>query len=442
MEVRKGDGSDFPDAPLCGKLAAMRRTWLLPAVLVPLTLSAAPAAAAPTARPEPVARPEAAGKVEPAPAATAAGQQAPTARQILACASVDFACPALLQAAAARTEPCKQLAQMLGDPAIPNADKAKAALALSLLDARDQLDALHAAASGLQGQPEQADLLAAQARMGDVRAAGGLMALVGKTTDQRARLLAVGGLGLLHHKPAAAVLAELLKRDDEPRVQAEAARALGLLGESGVAAPLLAMAARPRVYPPSRVHALGALASLKVSAAVPLAVMLVDTADRDVGRAALQVLTAMPAPWVEPIVLFALEVPGLRGQAARAAVAIDCKACGARVASAVHNGDHEPGERAFALQALGQLKPQGAAAAVLARVAKAGADEQVQLLHALPIIEDKTVVPTLVELLASTKPELVSHVVFALENLTGQHLGPDVAAWRKYAGTADAKPKE
>ena len=39
-------------------------------------------------------------------------------------------------------------------------------------------------------------------------------------------------------------------------------------------------------------------------------------------------------------------------------------------------------------------------------------------------------------------PELTNHVVFALENLSDQHFGPDLAAWQKYAGTADPPRKE
>ena len=49
-----------------------------------------------------------------------------TAAAVLACSPLDFSCPALLQAAAARAEPCKQLAAMLGQASTPASEKAKA----------------------------------------------------------------------------------------------------------------------------------------------------------------------------------------------------------------------------------------------------------------------------------------------------------------------------
>jgi HEAT repeat protein len=96
--------------------------------------------------------------------------------------------------------------------------------------------------------------------------------------------------------------------------------------------------------------------------------------------------------------------------------------------------DLDAQERVWLLFALGKLQPPGAGPALLKRLEKASDDEKVQILHALPAVGDKTVVPELVDLLHGADQALANHVIFALENLTGQNLGPDEKAWRAYAG--------
>ena len=212
-----------------------------------------------------------------------------------------------------------------------------------------------------------------------------------------------------------------------------------MIGDPAAIADLLALAVRPRVYVPARVQALSALAALHAASALPVATQLVDAPARDVGRAALRLLAAVPTSWSEPAVIFALDVPGLRGEAALAAAALGSKACGVRLIAALKRDDLEPEERVYVLQALGKLQPPGAGPALLARLDQAKSDEQVLLLHAMPEVGDQTVVPQLVDRLATADAAMANHLIFALENLTGQHLGPDLAAWRAFAGPQAAK---
>ena len=368
---------------------------------------------------------------------------------VLACEVVDFqACPALLKLAATRgTAAVPALGKVLADSQQPIAQRLRAATALAMLDGREQLPAFKAAAASLQGKPELIDILVNQSRLGDVSVAPVLIGLTKGDQTPRTRTLAAGALGLLHHKPAVPALLELLKTDDQPRVQAEAAHALGLLGDSTAVPALLAMACLPKLYVPARVSAIDALAALHSPLAVVLATQLIDAPTRDIGRAALRVLQAAPTPWAAPAVLFALDTPGLRGEAARAAVAMRLTAAHQKLIDAAVRDDLDAQERVWLLHALGKLQPAGAGPALMKRLQTATSEEKVQILHALPSVADKTVVPDLVTLLQTTQAQepaearaLANHVIFALENLTGQNLGPDVKAWRVFAGMTKADP--
>lgn len=357
------------------------------------------------------------------------------ATEVLECPTLDFQdCAPLLKLAASRGQPIQALAAVLTDAAQKPETRVRAAVALSMLDAKEQLPALRQASTALQGKPEQIEILVARSRLGDTEVAAPLLDVLQHSADARARTIAAGSLGLLRHKPAVPVLIELLKADDQTRLQAEAAHALGLIGDPAAVPPLLAMAAQPRLYLPARVQAVDALAALKAPSAVVLATQLLDAPARDIGRAALHVLQAVPTAWAEPAVLFALDTPGLRGEAARAAVTMRLTSAHEKLMADAVRDDLEPQERVWLLFALGKLQPPGAGPILLKRLGKAGEDEKVQILHALPAVGDKTVVPELVGLLHDADKSLANHVIYALENLTGQNLGPDEKAWRTYAG--------
>ncbi len=364
------------------------------------------------------------------------------AEQIAECRSIDIAaCPALQMAAASRTGAVAELAKVLADPATPPAHKAKFAQALASLDARDHLDALQQAAVSLGDSTERTDVRVAQARLGDARAAADLEKAL-DSNDLRARLLAVAGLGLLRNKASAPALQKLLTADTPGRLQAEAARALGSLGDKTAVPALLDLVGAPSTYPPTRAEALRALAQLGAWQAHVFAAMLADHSSRDVANAAMSELSGDWQPWTAPAVLVALDTPGRRGVAARMAAERMGAEAGPKLMAAVKAGDSDPDERVYVLDALAQVKPLGAAGVFVARLAVAPRDEQIELFQALPKLGDRTVVPDLVPYLGSADNGIVSHAVYALENLTNQRLGPDLAAWRKYAGLDGSKAKD
>lgn len=361
---------------------------------------------------------------------------------VLACTKIDFAsCPALLAIQAKKAEHARLLADVLRDPTAVPVRKVRAAQALSLIDARDEKDAVAAAAESLRGDALQIDVLLSAARLGDARAVRPLLETL-QQRDPRARILAAGALALLKSRDAVPALVQALQADDQPRLQAAAAYALGLIGDVGAEADLLELAAKPRIYVPTRVQALDALAALQSKRAVVLATMLIDSASRDIGRAALRLLAAAPTPWVEPAVVFALETPGLRGEAGRTAQAMGLVHLGQKLIATVVRDDLDLEERQWLLTALAKMKPHGAAPALAHRLkATHDGEEKLRILRALPEFGDRTVVPVLVAQLRGDDRALVNQAVFALESLTGRNLGGDVQAWQAYeAGGTQTPP--
>lgn len=358
---------------------------------------------------------------------------------ILDCKDVQFSsCSALLEAQTQKAPPTKGLAEALRSATTTPVQKVRAAQALSLLDQRTEKDAVFAAAEALRGDALQADILVASARLGDTRAVRPLLETL-QQKEGRTRILACGALALLKSREAVPSLVQALKASDQPRLQAAAAYALGLIGDNGAEADLLELAATPSIYVPARVKALDALASLKAKRAVVLATLLIDSDSRDIGRAALRVLTAAPTPWAEPAVDFALDTPGLRGEAARAAQAMNLAHMGEKLLATAVRDDLEPDEHLWLIQSLTLMKPMGAAQTLTRRLRFAQTTEEKQrILRALPEFGDRTVVPDLIAVLRGGDRALVNNTVFALESLTGRNLGGSVQAWLAYeAGGAE-----
>jgi len=355
------------------------------------------------------------------------------ADEVAACPTVVFAdCPALQQAAASRGPEIAHLAKKIAAADTSAPARAKLALALALLDARAHVDALDAAARQLGSAPEAADVRAAQARLGDARAAAPLIEYL-KRDDLHARLLAAGGLGLLRAKAAVQPLVHLLG-EPTPQVQAEAARALGSIGDPAAEPALLSLAGQPKVALPARAAALAALGDLGSVRGAALAALLADHPTRIVATAALELLRRQWKPWMTPAAVAAVQVPGLRGACARLALEHGVAALAPHLMQVLRKGESEPDEIGVVLLAVARFKPAGAAAAMVERLKAAPKAERIELFRALPKVEDRTVVPDLVPWLQDADNQVVAHAVYALENLTGRHLGPDVAAWRAYAG--------
>lgn len=363
--------------------------------------------------------------------------------EVAACESADFQrCPALQTAAASRKAEIPALAAKLVAEATPPAARAKLALGLAMLDAREHKDALEAAAKQLKGMPELADVRAAQARLGDPRATPDLLQLVANGQPLRGRLLAAGALGVLHAKEAAEPLIEALGDPKVPRMQAESAAALAAIGDARAEVPLANLAGAPGAFVPARTEALRALSRLSPARARTLALLLVAHPSAELGRTAVDVLRTHWVPWAEPAVLAALDLPGRRGSAARVAADRQLSALGAKLLAMVPGGDLAPDELVFVLDAVGKLKPAGSSQVLLKRLqGEAPVDEKIELLKTFPKLGDLTILADLVPFLGDAENRIVANAVYALENLSGQHLGPDIKAWRRFTGL-DPMPKD
>lgn len=362
------------------------------------------------------------------------------ADDVAACEVADFQrCAPLQRAAASRKTDVAVLVARLGDPATPAQAKARLAMALAMLDARDHKDALHAAATQLAGAPELADVRAAQARLGDARATPDLIAMLAPQRDLRQRLLAAGSLGVLRAKEAAEPLIAALGDAKVPRMQAEAARALTNIADPRAEEPLANLAGQPGAFVPARAEALRALSALNSPKARSLALLLAGHPSADLGRAALEVLRTHWAPWAEPAVSASLDLPGQRGAAARIAADRQLSGLGAKLVALIAQGDLSGEELVFVLDAVGKLRPAGASKVLLARLkGEAPRDEKIELLKTFPKLGDLTILAELVPLLGDADNRIVANTVYALENLSGQRLGPDLKAWRQYTGLEPA----
>ncbi|MFZ4578872.1 MAG: HEAT repeat domain-containing protein [Myxococcota bacterium] len=361
------------------------------------------------------------------------------AARLAECPQLELAtCPALVQAAAAKVEAVRDLVAVLERPSAPTVDRARAAVALGLLDAREQADLLYETAESLQGDPLRADVLLALARLGDRRAVRPLLDVLGGL-NPTARKVAAQGLAMLQSPLAVPSLVRAL-RDGDPEVAAAAARALGRHGSQAGEPELIALAARPSAPVGVRVAAMDALAAQGALRAAGLATWLVAAPERDLGRAALRLLAAVPVKWAEPAVQFALRKTGLRGEAALAAAALGMKGAAAGLVAAAVATDLQDDEQVGVLQALVAGKPVGAAPALAKRLPSAPSTQQARILRALADLGDPTVVREVVPFTESADPTLANDAVFALENLTGRKLGRDARAWRVLAGLPPLPP--
>lgn len=356
---------------------------------------------------------------------------------LLSCARLDQSvCPALKLALAAPKAAAPELTQVLQAANTTTAQRAKAGIALGILLGKDAAGPLYAAAQKLpDGGDARIDLLAAAARAGSKAPAAELMRVLGKASP-RNRVVACGALASLSHTAAAPKLVPLLTNDRQPRLQAAAANALAVVGGKPAVPALVALAAEPRGFAPARRAALLALAKIGAADGLVTAARLVDHPSRNIGRAALKVIAAAPERWTEPLILFALKTPGLRGEAGLAAVQM--KALGRAVLVAALALDLSSQERTWLLHAVTQLKPLGAGMALMDVFGKLDDAGRIDVLKTLPLLKDRTVVPALVKELERDRKPVANYVVYALENLTGERLGGSLAAWQKYAGMKGA----
>lgn len=361
------------------------------------------------------------------------------ADDVLACKDLNLqACPALSAAAASRKGGVTALAQAVQDARRPGADRGKLAMALALLDAREQVPILEVAAKTLQGEPAEVELYAALARLGSAAATAPLLQMLQESKDLRVRSVAAAALGQLRAAEARPALLAALAPDQPPRLQQAAVQALGRIANAADEATLIDFAGRAKVFPPARAAALEALASMGSSQAVVLATMLIDAPQRDVGRAALLVLQrasdAKCAEWQVPAVAIGLDTPGLRAEAARTATLKPHPDLQAELLRALVADGLDDAEFRALVTAVVERKPLGAASGLVQHLRRLTPERQAIALQGLAELKEPAVAKDLLPWLANPDAQVAGFALYALKALTGKDAGRDQAAWRRELG--------
>jgi HEAT repeat protein len=174
---------------------------------------------------------------------------------------------------------------------------------------------------------------------------------------------------------------------------------------------------------------------VKAESEEPLRAALKDE-DADVALAAAESLGKLPqvkAPekLVELLSAEKAALPGTRKAAARACGLVKPAPDGARVAAAL-SAEKDAGAQVELAQALGRLKPPGAAAPLVALLSDGAPAAKAKAAWALGQLGDKAVCGDLISALekAGNDAELKEELAGALSALTGKSLGTDAAKWR------------
>lgn len=361
------------------------------------------------------------------------------AEDVIACKDLNLqACPALSAAAASRKGGVAALGQAVQDARRPGAERAKLAMALALLDAREQVPVLEVAAKTLQGDPAEVDLYAALARLGSSAAEAPLLQLLQDSKDLRVRSVAAAALGQLRAAAARPALLAAIGPDQPPRLQQAAAQALGRIANAADEAALLDLAGRPKLFPPARASALEALAAMGSSQAVALATLLIDSPHRDIGRAALLVLQRAGDPkcveWQVAAVAVALDTPGLRAEAARTASLRPHPDLQAELLRALVADGLDDGEFRALVSAVVERKPLGAASGLVQHLRRLATERQAIALQALAELKEPAVAKDLIPWLTASDAQVAGFALYALKTLTGKDFGRDQSAWRRELG--------
>lgn len=365
--------------------------------------------------------------------------QAGVADDVLACKDLNVqACPALSAAAASRKDGVAAIAQAVQDARRPGADRGKLAMALALLDAREQVPILEVAAKTLDGDPAQVEFYAAMARLGSEAAGPPLIALLKESTDLRTRSVAAASLGQLRAAEARPALLAALAPDQPPRLQQVAVQALGRIGNAADEAVLLDFVGRPKAYAPARAAAMDALATMGSSRAAVLATMLLDFPHREVGRAALRVLQkagdTKTTEWLVPAIAVGLDTPGLRTEAARATALRAHPDLQAELLRALVSDGLEDDEFRALVTAVVERKPLGSASGLVQHLRKLPPPRQAVALQGLAELKEPSVAKDLLPWLSNPDAQVAGFALYALKALTGKDHGSDTAAWRRELG--------
>lgn len=364
----------------------------------------------------------------------------------LACATVDRStCPALERALAAPDITRAELGAWLSKAPADATTVRRAAAVLSMLGGPAAESALLAAAKRFADSPEVAvDLWAAAARSGQsegAMAARETLASLASKGSPHQKQVAISNLSALDDKR----VLDVARRSLDPAEQRLCVAAIGAIGRHGDvsdAPALLRLARADTMVVPVRRAALQALADLKAESAVVVASLLVGHPQRSVGVAALAVLAAVPQRWTAPVVGWALDVEGLEIAAAKAAVALADPNLAARTLAVATSTVRPLAVHEALLEAVVVLQAPRAGARLLQHQVALDEASRVATLRAIARLGDRTVIPALIDGLPNARGDVANFTVAALETLTGQRLGGDVAAWKVWLrGTPPTETK-
>ncbi|MEY3015186.1 MAG: hypothetical protein RIT45_3921 [Pseudomonadota bacterium] len=358
----------------------------------------------------------------------------------LDCPTIDqTTCPALARALERPDVTVAELGAWLAHAPADGIKLRRAAAVLGIIGGDTARGHLEQAAKRHAAGAFAVDLQAAAARAGSTSARDGLVQSA-RSGDTRIRLVALSTLASLRH-PEAAALARAALDATDARLAATAARALGKVGTGEDGARLLALVRGADTPASVRRAALWAMARLKDTSGMLEATQLVTHPAASVANAALELLAVAPPVWSSPAIRWALEQPALQQAAALPAAAMkDETVSGVALRAAVVPGVPLARYRAL-IDAAASAPVAGAAARLLDHAETLDEAGKVATLRTVARMNDRSVVPRLVESLVSARSQVANFTVYALEALTGERLGGDLQAWRAWLrGSKPARP--
>ncbi len=364
-----------------------------------------------------------------APAVTA---EASPGLDAIACVTIDEStCPALRIALQQPAITTAELAAWLDHaPADPDRVR-KAASVLSIIGGDVARAHLVAAAKRFGDDVSFAvDLHAAAARLGALWSRDALL-MMARGGDVRVRVVALSTLSALS-EPGSVELARSAIAAEEPRLAAVAAQILGKSPDARDGDTLLEVVSRDGVALQLRRAALLALAARGDKRVALVACQLVSHPSPSLANAALTALAAAPQPWATPAIAWALEVDDLVVAASDAAVTDADRRLGDVALRRLADKTLPMAHFNALLKVVVTIKPTDGARTLLEQTENADEAHRVAVLKATAELGDHAVVPRLVESLVSARGRVANFTVHALEVLTGQRLGGEVAVWRAW----------
>ncbi|GMV38361.1 MAG: hypothetical protein AMXMBFR64_00770 [Myxococcales bacterium] len=355
---------------------------------------------------------------------------------------------ALGACAEATIEACPALARLVeaGDVAVPalagrlvvgdDAARVSAVKALGFIGSEAATDALLAA---LRERRVSTDVLVIVAetlgRSGAASAVEPLVALLA-SDEPRDKLAAITAMLMLRAAATVEPLIHTLSHHN-PNVQVSAATALGVIGDPTAAAPLTELLGAPTVWPVrvAVVEALGRIGEPWTAGAVE---PMLAHPRPEVRRAAALGLGELGATWAGPALVRAVSDPDTVGEAAIAVGKLGVREAVPMLVRAAR----EPLTDEAQAQVMAAIGGLGSAEVLpdLEPLIQSRHERLVVLTaEAMGRIGHPDAADALVSLLDSREKGTREIAVWALEQVTGELLGQDAAAWRRWLAERDAR---